>query len=199
MPNPHVTFVGLRVVGAPAKRMHAYARALASQDPVLRVPALEDLHLTVQYLGPTPPDDIEPVSQALAAAVANVPPLQLAFEGLGAFPHARRPRVIWAGVVDRTGDDALARLERQVGSALGPIGYEPESRPFHPHVTLARVRGRPRPRTLEGLQRQSPEVWGSQTVSEVNLIVSRPGQRPYHYRNLTTIELSSRGSEPTPS
>ena len=60
--------------------------------------------------------------------------------GGGAFPSERRAKVVWLGVVE--GTDLLADLAGAVGALLAPLGHEPEDRPFHAHLTLARL-GRP--------------------------------------------------------
>ena len=114
-----VTFVGLRVRGAVARALHETGRALAREAPALRVPALEDLHITLHDLGPTAAQDLAPLGEALAEASLGTPPLDLCFEGLGAFPRIRRPRVIWAGV--QVAPDRLASLAEAVGrSATRP-------------------------------------------------------------------------------
>jgi hypothetical protein len=56
-------------------------------------------------------------------------------------------------------------------------------------VTLARVRGRPSPRVLEALEAAGDLDLGGETLSELKLILSDPGHRPYHYIDLTTVEL----------
>ncbi|MGC9358536.1 MAG: RNA 2',3'-cyclic phosphodiesterase, partial [Anaerolineae bacterium] len=61
-------------------------------------------------------------------------------EGLGAFPNTRNPRVIWVGVEEPTG--RLALLHKAVNEALERVGFEPETRPFKPHLTLGRTRRR---------------------------------------------------------
>jgi 2'-5' RNA ligase len=56
--------------------------------------------------------------------------------GLGFFPHARHPRVFWAGAENTT---ALRQLASSVDVALQPLGIAPEVRPYQPHLTLGRI------------------------------------------------------------
>lgn len=88
-------------------------------------------HLTLQFLGDA---DIDAVVSALDGF--SVPGGRVRLGGAGAFPKERRASVLWLGVVD--GHDVLAALAGAVGQCLAPLGYEPESRPFRPHVTLVR-------------------------------------------------------------
>jgi 2'-5' RNA ligase len=58
--------------------------------------------------------------------------------GGGAFPNERRGRVLWVGVAKGAG--LLTQLAVSVGALLAPLGYEPDARPFHAHLTLARLK-----------------------------------------------------------
>ena len=184
------TFVGLRCGAAIRRRLHARAERLKADDRALRVPAVEDLHVTVQFLGATAQEDLADVGRALEEACAGLPPVAVAYRGLGAFPNARRPRVIWAGVhEDEPDEERLPHLVRAVGKALRPLGFKPEARRFHAHVTLARIRGRPSERVLEALRGAGELDLGGEILSELKLMLSDPGHRPYHYIDLTTVEL----------
>ena len=95
------------------------------------------IHLTLKFLGETDEALIPELGQELAAVVAAQPTLTLALAGPGVFPNPRAPRVVWIGV---EGDvPALMTLQSRVEAALSPLGFPTESRPFSPHLTLARV------------------------------------------------------------
>ncbi len=109
----------------------------------------EGIHLTLFFLGEIPPVQIEPISAALTAVARHVPPFTLRVGGLGTFPSPHRPRVLWIGV---DGGETLPLLHRAVNEALASLGHPPETRPFHPHLTLGRVR--------RGLRRDELAVLG---------------------------------------
>ncbi len=98
----------------------------------------EGIHLTLQFLGDVPLPKIEPIAQALVTACAPFRPFSITVGGLGCFPNLRRPRVTWVGVEEPTG--TLAALQKAVERALIPLGFTPEKRAFHPHLTLGRTR-----------------------------------------------------------
>lgn len=192
------TFVALRVGPAPAGGLAALGAGLAASCPALRLVARRDLHVTLHFLGATDPAHVPRIGAALCEVAAAHPPLLLAYAGLGAFPTPRRPRVLWAGVAPLPdapqGADALARLAAAVGRALAPLGHPPEARAFHGHVTLARLDRPPTPALLARLEaaRAAPaEPLGAETVSDLELILSEPGRRPYHYRTLTKARLAA--------
>lgn len=97
----------------------------------------EGIHLTLKFLGDTPLDRVEPVKAALAQAAREIPAFAVTVGGVGCFPDARRPRVVWVGVQDQSG--TLARLWQAVESRVAPLGFPTEKRPFSPHLTLGRV------------------------------------------------------------
>lgn len=100
---------------------------------------LDGLHLTLRFLGPTADDRIEPTADAVRAIAREVSPLRLAIAGSGTFPPGPRPRTIWLGLAD--GVDALTRLSERASVALAGAGWSMETRPFRPHLTLARADG----------------------------------------------------------
>jgi len=93
----------------------------------------EQWHLTVQFLGRVA--SLAPVVDGLAALSA-FPAFTLRLGGGGAFPNARRARVIWIGAT--AGGERLAEVAGVVAGILGPLGYEADQ--FRPHLTVARLR-----------------------------------------------------------
>jgi 2'-5' RNA ligase len=106
----------------------------------------DNLHLTLRFLGEVEPAMLEPVQDAVTDAAGGVAPFTVSLGGLGGFPPGRAPRVLWASV--STGGEAMVALHGALEAALASRGIPRESRPFHPHVTLARVR---EPRGAGGL------------------------------------------------
>jgi len=97
----------------------------------------EGIHLTLKFLGDTPLDKVEQVKVALAQAAGQIPDFAITVGGVGCFPDARRPRVVWVGVQEPSG--SLDRLWHAVESHVAPLGFPTEKRPFSPHLTLGRV------------------------------------------------------------
>jgi 2'-5' RNA ligase len=98
----------------------------------------QNLHLTLKFLGETPTSQLEKLSNAAAAAVAGFSPFQVSIEGTGLFPKHGKPRVLWIGVKDSSGK--LAELQTRLELECAREGFAKEERPFHPHLTLARLR-----------------------------------------------------------
>ena len=100
----------------------------------------ENIHLTLKFLGNIDENIIGKVSGAMKEAVPGILPLHLELGGLGVFPDLRRVQIIWIGL---NGDlERLSRLQKRIDANSVSLGFRAESRPFKPHLTLARVRDR---------------------------------------------------------
>lgn len=142
----------------------------------------ERLHLTLVFLGEVA--DPAPFGEALAEAVAGMVPFVLRVSGGGAFPRAARAKVLWAGV---EGDlPALVRLARVTRRTARAARIDVERKPYAPHVTVARLRGRA-PVDVTGAVESLAAVCGEPwTVREVVLMRSVLGPSPA-YEPLRTI------------
>lgn len=107
-------------------------------DADVRWTAPASLHLTLKFLGNVAPERLSAVRDGLDRVVGGVRLPVLSLAGLGAFPQPRRARVLWLGVTD--GAAALVDLAAAMDQGLAALGFEPEPRPFTPHLTLGRVR-----------------------------------------------------------
>ncbi len=97
-----------------------------------------ELHLTLAFLGEVD-ESLEPsLGPRVSEGLDSIAPFRIAFEGVGAFPSARAPGVVWVGVGD--GANVLRKLAFRLRTHLRASGFVLEDRPFVPHVTLFRVR-----------------------------------------------------------
>ena len=132
----------------------------------VRVVDAAHLHLTLRFLGGVKESAIHRITDALRECIAGVRPFALQLVGLGVFPHAQRPTVVWVGC---SASPELDELARRIAGLATALGFPPDRLPFRPHVTLARVSARP-PSTLANLLRQHAATeFGVTTVQEVKL------------------------------
>ena len=109
--------------------------------PVKWVPP-NSMHLTVKFLGDIQEAQVTSIQEVLQKVVREMMPFSLTIKGIGGFPSLERPRILWAGVEGEA--DHLEVLVTCVESALGLLGFAQESRPYHPHLTLSRIKGNSR-------------------------------------------------------
>jgi RNA 2',3'-cyclic 3'-phosphodiesterase len=101
---------------------------------------VENLHLTLAFLGWVHHERVQEVTARLAGAAADQVGFEARLGGAGGFPERGKARVLWVGFVDEAGE--LAALAAAVRRALGEL-FPPDERPFRPHVTVARARSGP--------------------------------------------------------
>jgi 2'-5' RNA ligase len=166
----------------------AAARLRAAAPDVAWV-APEHLHVTLKFLGQVDEARLSALAGALATAARGGPAFEARVVGLGAFPSAGRPRVLWAGV--RDGAQALAALAARVEAACVGLGFAPETRPFAAHVTLGRVRSpRRAPRLADLLDAAAREELGRLRVERVTLMESRLSPHGARYLERASAPLA---------
>ncbi|MGD9714824.1 MAG: RNA 2',3'-cyclic phosphodiesterase, partial [Thermomicrobiales bacterium] len=94
-------------------------------------------HITLHFLGATPPERAELIALSLQQAFSRQRGAHLSTGELGLYPGARKPRVLWLGIDGDTAD--LGVLHRKAGEALLQMGMDIERRAFQAHITIGRV------------------------------------------------------------
>src|SRR5437868_2754182 len=143
-------FVALDVPEAVCSSLGELAQRLAKTCPSARWMRLAGAHITLKFIGEVPATRVEQIRAALGRVPLSH--IEMRFAGLGFFPNARRPRVLWAGV---EAGAALGALANAIETALVPLGVPAENRDFKPHLTLARFNS---PEGLDGLRSAIAEL-----------------------------------------
>jgi RNA 2',3'-cyclic 3'-phosphodiesterase len=146
-------------------------------------------HVTLKFLGWVEAGTVEPIVASLATVAASHEAATITLTGLGAFPSERRARVLWAGLEDPAG--LLAALASDLDASLGSLGFEPETRAFTPHLTLARFKP---PAPVAGIQSEVPGVAEpSFEVDRLHLYRSHLHPKGARYEILRSLELTGSG------
>jgi 2'-5' RNA ligase len=131
-------FTGIDLTPTVRAKCTEVAERLRGSGLNARFEAPEKLHITLAFLGWVEPEAIEPIRSALARAAQDTAPFDLTLDKLGAFPHERKPRVIWIGASDQGAP--FRDLSRSLRAAYEALGFHFEKDTVA-HVTLARVKG----------------------------------------------------------
>ncbi len=97
---------------------------------------ISNFHLTISFLGEIDEKDLPAIKAALDTSLAGIHPFSIQIKGLGMFPNAAKPRVVWLGI---DGADPLMKINRKINISLRRLDIQPDPRPFSPHITIARV------------------------------------------------------------
>jgi 2'-5' RNA ligase len=98
----------------------------------------EKMHVTLKFLGEVAPERLEHLTLAASRAAARVAPFELRLEGCGVFPSRSRPSVLWLGISDAAAQ--ISELQTHLEDECARENFPRDVRPFHPHVTVARIR-----------------------------------------------------------
>ena len=143
-------FIAVELPPAAREAVEGVIRDLrAKSGDAVRWVRPEGVHLTLKFLGDIDADSVPAISEALDRCAAPTAPFDLFLEGVGAFPNARRPRVVWVGLGG--GLEPLLGLQQSIEGELEALGYARERRAFTPHLTLGRVRDRISPAQVRAL------------------------------------------------
>ena len=181
-------FIAVEIGRAVAQRVVEVEDELRDVIPGIRWTAQSNSHLTLKFLGDIDEAQVEPVGAALERALSPFPRFTINAKGLGVFPDANRPRVLWVGVEG----EPLAALVEKVESTLASLGFEPEKRNFTPHLTIGRWRQLKRlnMNLTATLQKYQNHVFGTSAVEETILFQSILDPRGAVYRRLKAVRLS---------
>jgi RNA 2',3'-cyclic 3'-phosphodiesterase len=205
------TFIAIEVPGEIRRQIRAYIDQLRAAFSDVRASwSREDnLHLTLKFLGDVEVSRIDSLSQACTHAARDVQRFELALTDCGTFPPHGKPKVLWLGIgyagvspaaspearaspsttsakierIPEATENPLVSLHAAIERTCASAGFAREARPYHPHLTIARLREAKDSRALAERHRQSELAAKPFVVSEVVLFSS---------------ELSSHGSKHTP-
>lgn len=161
---------------------------LQTEIPSARWVKPQQMHLTLRFIGSDVLiDEVEPIKEVLSQI--NAQPFPLEIGGVGRFPPGTKkaPRVLWVGVRQQP---ALNALHGEIESALAAVGFPPEDRDFHPHITLARLKlRRPTPEATAFLDQHAGFVAGSFSVGRFILFNSTLTPQGPRYKHEAVFAL----------
>ncbi len=146
MPDTIRTFIAFKLPKNIISSIRKIQEDIKSYAFKVRWVNLENIHLTLKFLGNINYTDIEKVSESIINTVNGHAPISLGVKGAGVFPGIKRPRVIWVGL---TGEiEKLTGIQNDIEENLEELGFPREKRPFRGHLTLGRIKGKINPKKL---------------------------------------------------
>ena len=185
-------FVAVDVGDALRAEAARMIQAITSQIEAVKTPPRitwvkpSALHVTLRFIGEVEEGTVPGLCERLAPPIV-MPPFDVAWRGVGAFPSPRHPRALWLGVV--SGGAGLGALEAEVSRRLA--GTVAEARPLLPHLTLGRIKmagaGVDWPKVLRAVEVRDAHS----TVDRVTLFRSRLSRQGPNYTGLVSAPLIS--------
>jgi 2'-5' RNA ligase len=175
----HRLFVAIR----PPEQIRDFLIDAMDDSPDFRWQADEQLHLTLRFIGEVDRPLANDLADALAALRAE--PIEVRVKGVGRFEQ-RNSGALWAGVEPKP---PLAALAAKVERACVGVGLDPEHRAYHPHITLARWKGRRSHEVHRFLERRRGLVSEPFNVRSFGLFESRLSRHGAHYEEVSSYSL----------
>jgi 2'-5' RNA ligase len=182
-------------IDLPQETVERLQRLLMHLRPAaaLRWSKVENLHITTKFIGEWPQSRLVELKDTLGRLDGG-PRFRIRLEGLGWFPNANAPRILWVGVM---APPELVQLAARTEVALARLGVEAENREFKPHLTLARIGTRGRPavdlaelrRRIDGLKRMD---FGEFECESFHLYLSEPVDGGSHYTRIASYAIAGR-------
>ncbi|AKL96850.1 3'-5' RNA ligase LigT [Clostridium aceticum] len=145
--------------------------------------AIENLHITLEFLGELESDAIPILTNSLSKVTSNHKPFNLSIKGLGAFPSLKKPNILWSALEENL--ILLHHLRDELHTELIKSGYNLEERPFKPHITLV---SRPKLEAVDLAEFHTKKI-GEFTVKDVVLFESRHIKGKLTYIDLFRVNL----------
>lgn len=152
-----------------------------------------DYHLTLRFLGGMPREQLQVWTERFAADPwPQVAPLSLSWQGSGCFPKGREGHVLWLGLA--AASVRLFALQEALEERVRELGLRPETRPYRPHLTVARCRPADR-ELLQAWTEATTPSWGPQLCKAYELMKRRGGAALPLYETLQIFPLTEQDQE----
>ena len=182
-------------VNFPVETIHKITRVmgdLKSQTSAAAIKwvAPEALHLTLKFIGELPEEKVAEVTALLTKTLQGLSPFEIEIHGLGMYPNAKNPRVIWLGIL---GGEPLFKIHKILDRALAPLDIPSDRLHYAPHLTLARLRQRTDPEIVRSIGKTVSQFeidsLGVVVIDQIHLIQSTLTPQGPLYSSLHNVPL----------
>lgn len=189
MSNTVRTFIAIPLDDSIREEAETLQQRLASTGASVKWVETSNIHITLVFLGEVRLLDVPEICRAVEQATSGFAPFEIEVQGVGAFPHVRRPKTIWFGILE--GSDQLKQLHDSITDALvAQGGYRREERDYTPHLTVGRCKSDEAAALLRDvLPKHSALSAGRMRVNEVHVLSSELTREGPVYSILGRAEL----------
>ena len=143
------------------------SKALQNTGARLKAVRMDQIHMTLKFLGDTDEVLVGKIEDIMKKAVAGTRPFEVGLKGTGAFPNMNYIKVVWVGLVN---SDPLAEISKFLNDEMVALGFKRESRGFSPHVTIGRLKGSMGKETIQDiLSKTKTADFGKQKIDGIRL------------------------------
>ncbi len=163
-----------------------FEEKLKKSNAKLKLVEKENLHVTLKFIGEVDEKETDLIFDAVERGSKGFTKFEIEVVGAGVFPSLSRPRVVWVGI--KGGADILSRLAASISRSLEQAGFRGDSKPFKPHITVARIKGYSG--KISYLVKEfSDHIFGKMLVKDVRVKRSKLTPQGPIYTTLKSFEL----------
>lgn len=189
-------FLAVELSSDVQEKLAHFQQQLRDTLPPINWVRLESIHLTLKFLGSVEASTVSQLLAMLEPLGKKKDVFSIDVQGLGVFPQAKLPRVLWVGIIGNT--QALNDLIFDIDATLEPLGFPPEEKAYHPHLTLARIK-RENANVGSALMKtkalESHQHLGTLNVDRFTLFQSDLSSSGARYKSLWTVPFLADSSE----
>lgn len=185
----------LETVKKIAKVQGALIEKAAQMDAAVNWVPPQNMHVTIRFLGNITEPMIGVIKDTLEPVTRKTPPIEIHSRGLGVFPDAENPKVLWAGVDDSEG---LTTLHNEVCRLLNDTGFQKKDQPFKSHATIGRVK-EATGEQVAALLEDTETTFGVSVLKNLLCYSSELSDRGADYRLLWKLPLQGRPVRQAPT
>jgi 2'-5' RNA ligase len=151
----------------------------------------KNLHITLKFLGWVVDEKVDGMISSVADLAKGFGSIKMNFAGLGVFPNAKHPRVIWVGINE--GSDKIKELAEKIDARLSSEGYrKEEEREFSPHLTIGRIKEKIDAEPLgKFMEKNATTEFGGFTAEHISVMKSTLRRSGPIYEEIKQVRLSS--------
>lgn len=184
-------FIAIEIPDPVKREIAEMTDILKKYDADIKWVTVENLHVTLKFLGNTPEKSVPEIRASLSNAVSSFQPFYIKINGTGVFPSKKFPRVIWVGVEN---GEALPKLAADIDRSISLLGYKEEEREFKPHLTLGRVRSRKGTTSIVNeLDNFKAKEFGLFTADRIKLMRSELKPKGPEYSCICEVPFGEKG------
>ncbi|PKG24944.1 RNA 2',3'-cyclic phosphodiesterase [Niallia nealsonii] len=182
--EPHY-FVAISLPDQVKEHIAAAKQALKHPFPFQKWVHPEDYHLTLAFLGSSSADQLQLLAEQLDKKICESDAFSLQIDRLGIFGNVAKPKIFWLGVKE---EKKLTSLQNKVYDECKKVNFKLETRPFHPHITLAR-KWKESTFPIEALQQKNPFVHKdlSFSVQSIEIFQTQVNKEPKYEKIHTSL------------
>ena len=179
-------FVAIHLPESIRTSMASLLQELRPIGPSIKWIKIENLHLTLKFLGNTDASKLDSILKTLVM-IRSEDSISVNFTGLGFFPNRRRPNILWAGI---QASPNLQIIVKEIDQRLAVLGFPLEQREFTPHLTLARLAETALPpKWIAAIGQISSREFGSFRATQFHLIESELKSSGAEYTTLHSFSF----------